>query len=113
ELLGRLNQLTGRAYRFVYRAGHEKPVMPAFVQLISSEIPAVFRRQRLIIAIAAAAFILGTLTGIAAIAVDPANGPRLIPPDFFTERPRDRVARLEKDEERIRSEERRGGKGGR
>jgi len=101
ELLGRLNQLTGRAYRFVYRAGHEKPVLPAFARLVTSEIPSVFRRQRVIIAIAAAAFLLGTLTGIAAIAVDPANGQRIIPPEFFTESPRDRVARLERNDERI------------
>jgi len=101
ELLGRLNQLTGRAYRFVYRAGHDKPVLPAFVRLVTSEIPAVFRRQRVIIAIAAFAFLLGALTGAAAIAVDPANGRRIIPPDFFTERPSERVARLENDDERI------------
>ena len=101
ELLGRLNQLTGRAYRFVYRAGHDKPVMPAFARLVTREIPAVFRRQRLIIALAAAAFILGTLTGIAAIAVDPANGKRIIPQEFFTESPRERVERLERNDERI------------
>ncbi len=101
ELLGRLNQLTGRAYRFVYRAGHDKPVVAAFARLVTSEIPAVFRRQRLYIALAAAAFILGTLTGIGAIAVDPANGRRIIPPDFFTESPRERVERLESDDERI------------
>src|SRR6185369_12294946 len=100
-LLGRLNQLTGRAYRFVYRAGHDKPVMPAFARLVTSEIPSVFRRQRLIIAVAAFAFLLGTLTGAAAIAVDPSNGRRIIPPEFFTESPRERVERLEKDEERI------------
>lgn len=101
ELLERLNQLTGRAYRFVYRAGHERPVAAAFRALVATEIPAVFRRQRLAIALAAAAFLLGTLVGVAAIAVDPANGPRIIPAEFFTERPRDRVAKLEKNEERI------------
>ena len=31
ELLGYLNQLTGRAYRFIYSAGHETRVLPAFV----------------------------------------------------------------------------------
>lgn len=101
ELLGRLNQLTGRAYRFVYRAGHEKPVMPAFARLVTSEIPSVFRRQRLIIAIATLAFILGTITGAAAVVLNPSNGRRLIPPEFFTESPRERVARLERNEERI------------
>jgi uncharacterized membrane protein SpoIIM required for sporulation len=105
ELLGRLNQLTGRAYRFVYRAGHERPVLPAFVSLLAHEIPAVFRRQRHVVAIAAAAFLLGTLVGVAAIAIDPANGRRLIPSDFFTERPSVRVERIENDTERIDSVE--------
>ena len=102
ELLGYLNQLTGRAYRFIYRAAHETPVMPAFARLVTSEIPAAFRRERLAIAIAAAAFLLGTLFGALAVAVDPANGPRLIPREFFTESPRERVAQdRERDDERI------------
>ena len=55
ELIGRLNQLTGRAYRFVYQAGHEKPVVDSFVRLVTREIPTAFRRERMAIAIAAAA----------------------------------------------------------
>ena len=31
EVLGHLNQLTGRAYRFIYRAAHETPVWDSFV----------------------------------------------------------------------------------
>lgn len=103
ELLGRLNQLTGRAYRFVYQAGHEKPVGRAFVKLVTREIPAAFRRERVAIAIAAAAFLLGTLFGIVAVLVNPANARRLVPPMFFTESPSERVARIEANEERISS----------
>src|ERR1043165_8041060 len=91
ELIGRLNQLTGRAYRFVYQAGHEKPVVASFVRLVTREIPA--------------AFILGTFFGAAAVLVDRANGARLIPGDFFTESPRQRVERIEHEEERIDSAE--------
>src|ERR1043166_4835344 len=105
ELIGRLNQLTGRAYRFVYQAGHEKPVVASFVRLVTREIPAAFRRERLVIAIAASAFILGTFFGAAAVLVDRANGARLIPGDFFTESPRQRVERIEHEEERIDSAE--------
>src|SRR5438477_2042049 len=105
ELIGRLNQLTGRAYRFVYQAGHAKPVVDSFVRLVTREIPTAFRRERMAIAIAAAAFILGALFGAAAVLVDRANGTRLIPGDFFTESPRERVARIEHDEERIDSTE--------
>jgi uncharacterized membrane protein SpoIIM required for sporulation len=101
ELLGRLNQLTGRAYRFVYQAGRQKPVLAAFANLVTREIPSAFRRERLYIAIAAAAFVLGAIVGWVAVVVSPANGQRLIPSEFFTESPRERVAKIERNEERI------------
>jgi len=101
EILGYLNQLTGRAYRFVYRAAHETPVWASFKRLIATEIPATFRRERLAVTAAASAMVLGVLFGAAAVLIDPANGRRLIPPMFFTERPRDRVERIEKGNERI------------
>lgn len=105
ELIGRLNQLTGRAYRFVYQAGHEKPIVASFVRLVTREIPTAFRRERIAIAIAAAAFVLGALFGAGAVLLDRANAARLIPGEFFTESPRERVARIERDEERIDSAE--------
>jgi uncharacterized membrane protein SpoIIM required for sporulation len=101
DVLGYLNQLTGRAYRFIYQAAHEVPVHRAFATLITKEIPAAFRRERLVIAVAAASMILGTLFGALAVIVDPANGPRLIPGMFFTESPRERVAKIETGKERI------------
>ena len=105
EILGHLNQLTGRAYRFIYRAGHDTAVWPAFVRLITREIPSAFRRERLAVLIAAAAFLGGTLFGSIAILVDPANGERLIPAMFFSESPRERVEKIERDEERIENVE--------
>ncbi len=101
EVLGYLNQLTGRAYRFIYRAAHETPVWGTFVKLVTREIPAAFRQQRAAVLFAAAAFLAGALFGCIAILVDPANGQRLIPPDFFTESPKTRVEKIEKNEERI------------
>lgn len=101
EILGHLNQLTGRAYRFIYRAAHETPVWSTFVKLLTREIPAAFRKQRAAVLFAAAAFLAGALFGAIAVLVDPANGERLIPQDFFTERPRDRVEKIERSEERI------------
>lgn len=101
EILGHLNQLTGRAYRFIYRAGHETQAWPAFVRLITREIPSAFRRERIAIAVAAGAFLLGTLFGSIAILVDPANGERLVPSMFFTESPKERVAKIERGEERV------------
>ena len=101
DVLGYLNQLTGRAYRFIYQAAHEVPVHRAFSILITKEIPAAFRRERIAIAIAAVSMILGTLFGALAVIIDPANGPRLIPGMFFTESPRERVAKIETGKERI------------
>jgi uncharacterized membrane protein SpoIIM required for sporulation len=101
EILGYLNQLTGRAYRHIYRAAHETPIWAAFVKLVTHDIPAAFRRERMYVILAAAAFLAGTLFGSAAVLVDPANGERLVPPDFFTESPRERVEKIERDEERI------------
>src|ERR1043166_3940181 len=82
ELIGRLNQLTGRAYRFVYQAGHETSVAGSFVRLVTREIPAAFRRERLAIAIAASAFLLGALFGAGAVPVDRGHGGRRIPRDL-------------------------------
>jgi uncharacterized membrane protein SpoIIM required for sporulation len=101
EILGHLNQLTGRAYRFIYRAAHETPIWATFVKLLTREIPAAFRQQRAAVLFAAAAFLAGTLFGAVAVLVDPANGERLIPQEFFTERPRDRVDKIERNVERI------------
>jgi len=101
EILGHLNQLTGRAYRFIYRAGQDTRAWPAFVKLLTREIPSAFRRERIAIGAAAAAFLFGVLFGSIAVLVDPANGERLIPAMFFTESPKERVEKIERGEERI------------
>ena len=101
EILGHLNQLTGRAYRFIYRASHETPVWATFVKLLTREIPSAFRRERVAVLVAAAAFLAGTFFGSLAIVVDPANGMRLIPPEFFSESPKERVEKIEAGDERI------------
>jgi uncharacterized membrane protein SpoIIM required for sporulation len=101
EVLGYLNQLTGRAYRFIYQAAHAVPLWSSFVRLVTREIPAAFRRERLAIAAAAGAMLLGALFGAVAVVASPANGERLIPPAFFTERPSERVKNIESGKERI------------
>ncbi len=105
EIIGHLNQLTGRAYRFLYRAAHEMPVWRTFVQLVTREIPAAFRKERAAVLAAAAAFLAGALFGAIAVLVDPANGERLIPQQFFTESPRERVEKIEQRDERIENVE--------
>ena len=103
ELLGYLNQLTGRAYRTIYRASHETRVIPAFAKLVTREIPSAFRRERMAVLAAAAMFLLGTLFGALAVIADSANGPRLVPREFFTRSPRERVEHIEKGDERVDS----------
>ncbi|HUP59486.1 MAG TPA: stage II sporulation protein M [Thermoanaerobaculia bacterium] len=105
EILGHLNQLTGRAYRTIYGAAHDVPVWSSFASLVTREIPAAFRRERVYVLFAAAALLAGTLFGSIAVLVDPSNGQRLVPPMFFTERPRDRVEKIESAEERIENVE--------
>jgi uncharacterized membrane protein SpoIIM required for sporulation len=101
DVIGYLNQLTGRGYRYIYQAAHEQSVWRSFVQLVAYEIPFAFRRERNWMALAALAFLAGTLFGALAVAINPANGRRLIPPMFFTESPGERVAKIESGEERI------------
>lgn len=101
EILGHLNQLTGRAYRFIYRAGHETQAWSAFVKLLTREIPSAFRRERVAVAVAAAAFLFGTLFGSIAVLVDPTNAERIVPAMFFSASPKERVEKIESGEERI------------
>jgi uncharacterized membrane protein SpoIIM required for sporulation len=105
EVLGFLNQLTGRAYRFIYRAGHDVAPWRAFVHLVAREIPAAFRRERRSVLLAAGAFLAGVLFGAIAVLVEPASGARIIPGMFFSESPKERVEKIESGEERIESME--------
>jgi uncharacterized membrane protein SpoIIM required for sporulation len=101
EILGRLNDLTGRGYRFVYRGSRTRfggAILRGFFQ---REVPAAFRRRLGYVWAAAAALGLGALLGFVAVVVQPDNGRRLIPPDFYSEQPRERVERIEEEEERI------------
>jgi uncharacterized membrane protein SpoIIM required for sporulation len=100
-LLGRLNDLTGRGYRFVYRRHTAEGVGPALRRLLEREVPRAFRRRRREVLAAAAVLTLGALVGLVAVLVDRQNGERLVPAMFYTESPRDRVTRIEKGEERI------------
>ena len=101
EILGPLNQLTGRAYRYIYRAAHETPVWATFARLVTREIPSAFRRERGAVLVAAAAMIAGIFFGALAVLLDASNGRRLVPAQFFTESPQERVAKIERGEERI------------
>src|SRR5262249_17789409 len=101
QLLGSINQLVGRSYRFVYR-GRSIP-RPNLRRFFLREVPQTFRREARWVRLAAAALLLGAVFGFAATAVDPKNAEELIPPQMFTERPRQRVEQIEAGKERIDS----------
>jgi uncharacterized membrane protein SpoIIM required for sporulation len=93
----------GRGYRFVYRRSHGRRWREAARLLFAVEIPRAFRAERGSVAVAAVAFLAGTVLGLGAVLADRDNAERLIPPQFFTESPRERVERIESSEERIDS----------
>ena len=101
ELLDRLNRITGRAYRFIYRGGRAEGFRAAAKRLVLSEIPAAFRREQRVVLFALLAMIAGTLVGVLALVTDPANGRRLVPPEFYTENVKQRVEQIESSDERI------------
>jgi uncharacterized membrane protein SpoIIM required for sporulation len=101
ELLDRLNRISGRAYRFIYRGGRPERLRDAVRRLLLTEIPATFRREQRFIIYALVAMMAGALVGAAGVASDEENAQRLIPKQFFTEDVRARVERIEKSDERI------------
>jgi uncharacterized membrane protein SpoIIM required for sporulation len=101
ELLGRLNRISGRAYRFIYRGGRPRRLRDTVRSVILTEIPATFRREQRVILYAMASMLAGVLVGVVGMLADPANGPRLIPGEFFSEDVQRRVEEVEKGEERI------------
>jgi uncharacterized membrane protein SpoIIM required for sporulation len=100
-LLERLNLLTGRGYRYVYRDTRRLTLREAFSRFFLEEVPAAFRRQRGPVLMAAAALLLGAAVGFGAVIANPHHARDFIPDLFFTESARERVERLEKESERI------------
>lgn len=103
EILDRLNQLTGRAYRFVYRGTRRDRATTSLKTFLLKRIPATFQAERVYVIAAAGAFLLGAAFGLAAVLMNPAHAEDLIPAQFFTESPRERVLRIEEGGERIDS----------
>ena len=105
ELLGRLNQLTGRAYRVVYQGSRAGQLRGAFKTLMQVEFPSAFQRHRKWISLSFATFALGAVFGFAAVMVNPVNAEAFIPKQFFSASPRERVEKIEHGHERIDSAE--------
>ena len=101
ELLSRLNSLAGRGYRLVYRRSHGRIILGEVRRFLFQGIPAAFRKERVAVVVATVAFLAGTFVGFGSVLADRDNGKRLVPEEFFTESPRERVARIEGGRERI------------
>jgi uncharacterized membrane protein SpoIIM required for sporulation len=100
-VLDRLNELTGRGYRFVYRRQPRGVTWEGVQHFFLREIPNAFRRQRRSVLTSAAALVTGAVLGFGAVVADPRLGSDLVPSQFFDGSPRERVERLERDKERI------------
>ncbi|MBW3565656.1 MAG: stage II sporulation protein M [Acidobacteria bacterium] len=101
ETIQPLNSLVSRAYRYIYRGSRMRGILESLRSLIVVEIPAAFRAERSSVALAAVALISGAAVGALAVIIDPSNAPKLIPPQFFSESPRERVESIEAGDERI------------
>jgi len=102
-LLDRLNQLTGRGYRYVYRDTRRLTLGEQISKLFLEEVPAAFRRQAGTVGLAAAAMLLGGLFGFAAVVSNPNLARDVVPQMFQTESPKERVLKIEKGKERVDS----------
>ena len=100
-LLGRVNQLVGRAYRFIYRSQPPRPRWARVKQFLLHDVPRTFRLEERFILSAAVALLLGAALGFVGVLVNPDNARILIPPQFFAESAADRVSRIESGPERI------------
>ncbi len=103
ELLGRLNDLVGRAYRAVHRHGGSAGPRPSIAAILLRVVPDTFATERTWVQIAFLALVLGAAFGFAATWLDPTLAHDLIPAQFFTQSPAERVAHIESSPERIGS----------
>lgn len=100
-LIDRLNQLTGRGYRFVYKHAPRPTWWQSVKQLFLVEIPITFRKEYSTIALGAGFMILGILLGFIIVVSNRHHARDIIPDIFFAESPKERVERVEKEGERI------------
>ncbi|HYN20101.1 MAG TPA: stage II sporulation protein M [Thermoanaerobaculia bacterium] len=101
ELLERLNALTGRGYRFIYRRRRESGTVRRLRRFLSFEVPQAYRQEAWAVGTAAGALLLGALFGVVAVLAQPSAAEDFIPPQFFTQSPSERVAEIERQDERV------------
>ncbi len=101
ELLERLNALAGRGYRYIYRSRQEGGALRRLGRFLRIDVPEAYRQEAWAVGAAVGALLLGALFGVLAVLARPSTAEDLIPEQFFTQSPRERVESIEKEEERI------------
>jgi uncharacterized membrane protein SpoIIM required for sporulation len=101
RIIERLNQLAGRGYRFVYGGARRRSTRESLWRFVAEDVPATFTKERPYVFAAGCAFVLGAVLGFAGVFADAAAARDLIPPAFFAESPRQRVERIENQDERV------------
>jgi uncharacterized membrane protein SpoIIM required for sporulation len=104
EVLERLNALAGRGYRFIYRSRRSTGIAGAlrrFGRFLSFDVPEAYRREAWAVGVAAAALLLGALFGFLSVLARPSSAEDLIPEEFYSQSPKERVEEIEKNEERV------------
>lgn len=100
DILEPLGTLVARAHRFV------SPAQPLNFgeearSIFETGLPRTFQRRFREIGLALGLFLAGALFGAGAVLAGPENARRVIPAEFFSESPRERVQKIETDKERI------------
>jgi uncharacterized membrane protein SpoIIM required for sporulation len=103
EVLERLNALAGRGYRFIYRSRRSglAGALRRFIHFLSFDVPEAYRQEVWAVGVAGAALLLGALFGFLAVLTHPSSAEDLIPGEFYTQSPKERVSEIEEKEERI------------
>ena len=95
DLLGALNELTGRGYRLIYTQSSGSSLRETLWTFFAVHIPATFQKEVKYVLAALLPFLLGALFGYCAVSANPSNATAFIPAMFFNSSPKERVKDIE------------------
>ena len=91
-----LEGLVGRAYAHLAPPSRFRPFR-AWARVVRRGFPEAVRAEAFLVALAAAVMLAGAAVGFLGTVISPAAAEAILPPQHLTERPSERVARLERD----------------
>ena len=103
EILDPLNRLVGRGYAFLHGRAPRRRFRVELARHFGQVVPRAFHRRWREVVSATLVLLLGTTVGLVAVLVRPEVAHVLIPEEFFTQSPRERVEQIESSNERIDS----------